>query len=448
MPKLKPRKYKLYNVDCREVCTREMEAESIDTVITDPPYGLKFMGKDWDYGVPGVGFWTRIMRVCKPGAMLLAFGGTRTFHRLACAIEDAGWEMRDCLMYLYGSGFPKSLDVSKAIDKKAFSDWLAAHLTEAKRLKAIKDDDERDDYLDQLRKAAGAEREVVGPNPYNKLRGRSTGDHTIVGSQEDCNITAPATEAAKLWDGWGTALKPAFEPILLAMKPLDGTFAQNALKYGVAGLNVDGARVGTEENLSGGAYAKSGKSREQMWGEDAGNSWRRDKGLEYTQPQGRFPANLVLSHHSECVQVDTNGVEDWRCHEDCPVGMLGKPARFFYCAKASKRERNEGLEDLPTKNLAGHNKWTDCDYRKGEGEVTAKPQQNHHPTVKPLALMEYLCKLTMTPTGGVVFDPFMGSGTTGVACANTGREFVGCENDTEQGYFEIAKQRIRKAYQK
>ena len=201
---------------------RGMDECSVDTIITDPPYGLKFMGKSWDHGVPGVPYWAECLRVAKPGAMLLAFGGTRTHHRLMCAIEDAGWEIRDCIMWVYGSGFPKSHAIGKAIDK-----------------------------------AAGAEREVVGSKVglpgYSDTR---ESDESGYGGgwkdpKAECAITAPATDASKLWHGWGTALKPAYEPIILAMKPLDGTFAQNALKWGVAGLWIDGGRVGLPEGDAG-----------------------------------------------------------------------------------------------------------------------------------------------------------------------------------------------------
>jgi hypothetical protein len=194
--------------DCREVMAA-MDAKSVDSIVSDPPYGLSFMGKGWDHGVPGVEFWTEAMRVAKPGAHLLAFGGTRTYHRLACAIEDAGWEIRDCVMWVYGSGFPKSHDVSKAIDN-----------------------------------AAGAEREVVGPNPYNANKGgRNHHSDKCAQAGKMSNITAPATDDAKRWQGWGTALKPAWEPVIVARKPLCGTVAENVLTHGTGGINVDGCRV-------------------------------------------------------------------------------------------------------------------------------------------------------------------------------------------------------------
>jgi hypothetical protein len=207
--------YELHDGDCLDVM-RAMDANSVDTVVCDPPYGLSFMGKNWDHGVPGVAFWQAALQVAKPGAMLLAFGGTRTHHRLMVAIEDAGWEIRDVIMWVYGSGFPKSHDISKAIDK-----------------------------------AAGATREVTGEydsrNRYDNGQRASNGTYAkhITGEKTygPTNATAPATDAAQEWQGWGTALKPAWEPIIVAMKPLDGTFAQNAMKHGVAGLNIDGSRI-------------------------------------------------------------------------------------------------------------------------------------------------------------------------------------------------------------
>ncbi len=451
------KRYRLYNDDCLGVLKKQ-KSNVIDTVITDPPYGLKFMGKNWDHGVPGVVFWEEILRVCKPGAVLLAFGGTRTYHRLTCGIEDAGWEIRDCLMWLYGSGFPKSLDVSKVIDK-----------------------------------AAGVEREVVGVRHTRTANEKYGGGK---GTNLETLETLPATDAAKLWDGWGTSLKPAFEPILLAMKPLDGTFAENAIEHGVAGINVDEGRIKHASEVDRASATPQGKVVRSNFAPGMGIV-----GTETNRPdttQGRWPANVIFSHHPACVQRgvkkvkgsksqepfgkpiknsirmnaskkinrkqhgDADGtetIEAWDCHPECPVRMLdeqsgecpscnslsnakpksifrpkqgsyqpqgpiypnekGGPSRFFYCAKASKSERNKGLPRGTT---------------------------SKHPTVKPIKLMEYLCKLTATPTGGIVLDPFMGSGSTGVACAMTGRRFIGCEIDKENNYFEVAKQRIRVSY--
>ena len=201
--------------DCLEVMPT-LKAESIDSIVTDPPYGLSFMGKDWDHGIPGVPFWEAALKVAKPGAFLLAFGGTRTFHRLTCAIEDAGWEIRDVIMWVYGSGFPKSHDVSKAIDK-----------------------------------AVGAEREIVGVRELwgNNAKGGRCGQYAnnyagaADGSKKPLNVTTPATESACQWEGWGTALKPAWEPIIVARKPVNCTVAENVLKWGTGAMNIDGCRV-------------------------------------------------------------------------------------------------------------------------------------------------------------------------------------------------------------
>src|SRR6185437_12416714 len=248
----------IYLGDCREVRSA-LPDNSVDTIITDPPYGLEFMGKGWDKGVPGVEFWKEFLAVAKPGAMLLAFGGTRTFHRMTAAIEDAGWEIRDCLMWLYGSGFPKSLDISKAIDK-----------------------------------SKGAEREITGkytdPDGITRTK-RSDGIWSSDGA-DSRYVTAPATDLAKQWNGWGTALKPAWEPIIVAMKPLDGTFAENAEKWGVAGINVDGGRIGTDEIKSATIQRNGG-----IWASD-GEGGARHNGNGTSNPQGRWPANLLLDEEA------------------------------------------------------------------------------------------------------------------------------------------------------
>ena len=668
----------LYHGDCLEVMPT-LAANSVDTIVTDPPYGLSFMGKDWDHGVPGVAFWREALRVAKPGAMLLAFGGTRTFHRLTCAIEDAGWEVRDVVTWLYGSGFPKSHDISKAIDK-----------------------------------AAGAEREVVGfgsngmgrMNINNASKGYRPNPYSD--GADGVPITAPATPEAQQWHGWGTALKPAWEPVIMAMKPLDGTFADNAQRWGVAGLNVDGARIGHDEPLGKPSMGMAGK-RAGIMGETV-MRYRENTG---PAPAGRWPANLLLDESfvptvvlmyntpsgikqaikeyfseynlpnvrqrvqdlsesgeqeqgailqpgllrggivsenagressalwdSENAGSDTEDSQDqngtpgkvsrgkqrflegraasgagirddstrhaiaggtislWvhgdteqqalhtgasasngkafgatvgtgrsgtphqRNQDGQPFGELGftrnenaqdgassvdagitriaggertleviasdvpkqwlkyfEPSgwevrdpqcaaaaldaqsgernsggpsrnpdkyerswtgekivygggigvtgairgypdtggasRFFYVAKASRAERNAGLEGMEaqqayTHNIDGRdaskpsNAMGGGERRRVErGEPGISPQANHHPTVKPLALMRYLCRLTSTPTGGVVLDPFMGSGTTGVAALQEGRSFIGIERELE--YVEIARRRIAAA---
>jgi site-specific DNA-methyltransferase (adenine-specific) len=368
----------VHNGDCREVMA-SMDAESVDAVVCDPPYGLSFMGKGWDHGVPGVEFWTEAMRVAKPGAHLLAFGGTRTYHRLACAIEDAGWEIRDCVMWVYGSGFPKSHDVSKAIDK-----------------------------------AAGAEREVIGVSSVTGER-RNAGSEKYGcgnGIPQSVNlITAPATDAARQWSGWGTALKPAWEPIIVARKPLCGTVAENVLTHGAGGINVDGCRIGTESTTT----IRSGNSGAN------GRYGKDDRVFTRENPPGRWPANVI---HDGSDEVKS---------------LTGSAARFFYCAKASKADRDEGCEGLESRTVGV---WGGEEDDLTEGKKRVLPANNHHPTVKPTALMRYLCRL-VTPPGGVALDPFTGSGSTGKAAVLEGFDFVGIEREAE--YVEIARARIAAA---
>ena len=347
------RQVTLYCGDCREVMP---ELSGITAVVTDPPYGLKFMGKEWDHGIPGEGFWTAIALACLPGAPLMSFGGTRTFHRLTCAIEDAGWWIRDCLMWLYGTGFPKSHDVSKAI-AKGVGYWRG-----------------------KAGKVLSENGSMSAPNYERTEKG------------------VPVTEADKLWNGYGTALKPAWEPIILAMKPLDGTFAYNAVTHGVAGLNVDGGRVGTE-------FLPEQKAGQAQLGTFA----RSD--MITPARVGRWPANVI---------------------HDGGTG-LGSASRFFYCAKASKAERNCGCEDLPGKSYNMN--------RPHDSDPKMVPCiNNNHPTVKPLALMRYLLTLVTYPERNIVLDPFMGSGSTGIVCVELGLPFIGIEKDEES--FEIAKRRI------
>ena len=432
--------------DCLDVMATLAE-NSVDTIITDPPYALTanknggtgeaslnldspagrsrvttgggFMGKEWDGAIPGIPFWAAALRVAKPGATLMAFGGTRTHHRLMCAIEDAGWELRDTMMWVYGSGFPKSHDISKAIDK-----------------------------------AAGAEREVVGKYQHPDGKPRNWDEHQVQrngiysdiktdGSLNDRGITAPATAAAQLWDGWGTALKPAAEFWWLAYKPRDGTFANNACRWGVAGLNIDGGRVGSGGDVAGTSPSHSTPQEgwDRPWRHDAEASARTAaaqlEGNRKAREMGRWPANLVhdgsdevtalfpnkkagvaVRHnvgHSKSANINyATGSRDAEMREDVGYGDSGSVARFFYTAKSSRSERTCG------------------------GEI-----ENGHPTVKPLALMRYLAKLTATPTGGIVLDPFMGSGTTGMAAVYEGRDFIGIELEPE--YFEIATARIQHA---
>ena len=357
-----------------------LPTESVDSIVTDPPYGLSFMGRDWDHGIPGEAFWREALRVAKPGAHLLAFGGSRTYYRLACAIEDAGWEIRDCIMWVYGSGFPKSHDVSKAIDREA-----------------------------------GAERKVIGKSTRHG-GGTMTGASFQV-SPEVPDITAPATDAAKQWQGWGTALKPAYEPIIIARKPLVGTVAANVQQYGTGAINVDGCRVGTDGARSNGG---NGKRSTAALG-DYGPTPRVDYGC------GRWPANFIHNGSDEVVQG------------------LGESARFFYTPKASKRDRDEGCEGLEKRVInvtEGHGRGSVNTSKNGEGIRENRPRANTHPTVKPTDLMRYLCRL-VTPPRGIVLDPFMGSGSTGKGATLEGFDFIGIEQNAE--YIEIAKARIQHA---
>ena len=391
--------------DCRD-SMRAMDAESIDAIVSDPPYGLSFMGKGWDHGVPGQDFWIEALRVAKPGAHLLAFGGTRTFHRLVVAIEDAGWEIRDCLMWVYASGFPKSLDVSKAIDKAAGA--------------------ERDRYE---RAAFGGKFSDDGGTTYGSAISNT-----------------PATDDAKAWQGWGTALKPAYEPIIMARKPLTGTVAANVLRHGTGAINVDGCRVAGALEGDPNRFAKTN-----------GGSFNAFTTGPVVRADGRWPANVLHDGSDEVTGLfptttaaksgvrDPNGTMGYHGGASGLPGIVsgyndngGSAARFFYCAKASKADRDEGCD-----GLAAHKQ----DETRNEGDPGgdnprnrgAGERNNHHPTVKPTDLMRYLCRL-VTPPGGTVLDPFMGSGSTGKAATLEGFSFVGCELQPE--YMAIAEARI------
>jgi DNA modification methylase len=368
---------KIINSDCIEAM-KQMADNSVDAIVTDPPYELGFMGKSWDS--TGIAFnvevWKEALRVLKPGANLIAFSGSRTYHRMAVAIEDAGFEIRDQIMWVYGSGFPKSMDISKAIDK-----------------------------------AAGAERKIVGRNPND----RAQNSDIDFNGKGNGFITVPATEAAKQWEGWGTALKPAHEPMVLARKPIEGTVANNVLTYGVGGLNIDGSRIeGEVLSVPMAEWTRSGTT---------GSSDKRNGEMSQPHLSGRFPANFI--------------------HD----GLETEWAKFFYCAKTSKADRNEGLDGFPTKQkiFNGQND-TSSDYVEGsvENKFTTQPSPNHHPTVKPTELMRYLCKL-ITPPSGVILDPFMGSGSTGKGAVKEGFDFIGIDQSSE--YCEIARARIENASQ-
>jgi DNA modification methylase len=381
---------RIYNMDCLEGM-KLLDDNSIDNIVTDPPYELGFMGKKWDNtGIAyNIELWKECLRILKPGGHLLAFGGTRTYHRMACAIEDAGFEIRDCIQWLYGSGFPKSHNISKAIDKKA-----------------------------------GAKRDIigVGKGAGKNPKGFKFDDKSQSGGhlKSEYNLTAHSTPEAQQWDGWGTALKPANEPIVLARKPLsEKTVAENVLKWGTGGINIDGCRIGTEEIKTYGKRKGQGVSLE--W-----SKYTSPEGYEGETHQGRFPTNVILDEEAGKLldeqsgkslskksmrgvgYTDSNiyGSGDKDFDTERGYNDSGGASRFFYCAKATKKERGEG---------------------------------NNHPTVKPVSLIKYLVTL-VTPPDGVCLDPFMGSGTTAIACINTNRFFIGFELDKD--YCDIANKRI------
>jgi site-specific DNA-methyltransferase (adenine-specific) len=425
---------------------------SVDAIVTDPPYELGFMGKSWDSsGIAySVELWQECLRVLKPGGHLLAFGGSRTWHRIAVAIEDAGFDVRDSIAWLYGSGFPKSLDISKAIDKAAGAErneWPTLPMQEKGEVGEIS----------KNRRCAVCLKALASGNPC----------------QCDRSVDA-ITDGAKQWAGWGTALKPAFEPIVVARKPLPkgSTVAANVLEWGVGGLNIDGSRIGTTDSFGGGAKGKSGFAA----GYD-GDGWTAGS------DKGRWPANIILDEYTAGLLDEQSGVSkstptvghnrqgnqvgDERSSK--AAGMYGDGAwiagsshadsggasRFFYVAKASKRDRNEGLENIEGQEIGakGNGLARTCatcfatvlDGCQCPDRTYVNPtRQNFHPTVKPTALMEYLVKL-VTPPGGVVLDPFTGSGSTGKAALLNGFKFIGIELTAD--YLPIIKGRLEFAAQ-
>ncbi len=517
--------------DCVEEMAK-MDDESIDSVVCDPPYGLEFMGKAWDKlaGTPGYNekgriterpdaqvpygrgggvnsyqaglpmqewhyTWAReALRVLKPGGHLLAFGGARTYHRLACAVEDAGFEIRDSLMYMYGSGFPKSQNVSKAIDKAE---------------RGVPQGGSDPTSVNHGRYKTQASEGKRGDGDRGQGFGAGPGQFMAEGGEAD---DRELVEKAQKWQGWGTALKPSHEPIVVARKPFKGTVAANVLHHGTGALNIDGCRIDGQPDLPGTTPPTANGDRQ---------THSRMVRSEFRVPDGRWPANIVLSHTPLCEQtgsaeVDSNGhhpgkrgpsgygandgsnagglhgheglderhsrgevVEVWDCAPGCPVaaldaqsgaaganasvtgeepssktpgGIFGKFAgrkglkargdsggasRFFYCAKTGRSERDAGLEAFEKKPLH----WSSGDESPGtfQAEGTEKEARNPHPTVKPINLMRWLVRL-VTPPEGTVLDPFAGSGTTGCAAVLEGFDFIGCERADE--YVPIARARL------
>ena len=420
---------RLHNYDCLNVLKMMIEDEVfVDSIVTDPPYELGFMGRSWDS--TGIAFqketWELCFKVLKPGGHLLAFSGSRTYHRMAVAIEDAGFEIRDQVMWLYGSGFPKSMNVGKALDKKL-----------------------------------GNEREVVGTlkSKQDIRSGNYVG--TATDTNEYSRIDIPVTKGNSEWEGWGTALKPAHEPLVLARKPLsEKSVVDNVLKHRTGGINIDECRVegndakypdtnpdfrdqgrqskenmgidklsfGQTENVKRKKVVRKSRNENGVWTDD--NSGMKSEGSEYADadPRGRFPSN-IMHDGSDSIKE-----------------LFEDKSRYFYCAKTSKAERNQGLNNFPIKNKKGgggtsNNVWYEDDVNSASGKFGSEkaPSKNVHPTVKPIKLMKYLCRL-ITPKGGTVLDPFMGSGSTGMAAKEENFDFVGIEKEEE--YFNIASARI------
>lgn len=458
----------VFNENCKETMKR-IPDNSIDAIVTDPPYGLGkepdalamlkdwletghhdvkgkgFMGKDWDAFVPQPQIWRECLRILKPGGHLLSFGGTRTYDLVVLGLRIAGFEIREQISWVYGSGFPKSLDISKALDKMA-----------------------------------GAEREVVGVVKKTASAGNTHEGWERPWAYDEngeikrtMNITAPATAAAKQWQGWGTALKPAFEPIVIARKPLTGTVAENVLRWGTGGINVDGCRVGTRKDNESG-WSKTG-SKSSVNRAMSGQNY--DRLAKDELGTGRFPSNFIHDGSEEVMELfpeTTSGAMTREVDEyigDSVTGFLrgksgpsnqradsGSAARFFYCAKASKSDRNEGTEHLNLHKSVGHNRFDQCEICNGY--ILQNPDRpsackcenpvrkdnvitgNHHPTVKPTSLLKYLCRL-VTPPNGIIYDPFSGSGSTGKAAILEGFNFIGSELDAE--YTIIANARIQYA---
>ncbi len=375
----------IINGDCLEEMKKLIDdGVKVDAVVTDPPYHLTsiterfgkegsapaqhgtdgafarasrgFMGKEWDGG--DIAFraetWALCFELLKSGGHLLAFSGSRTYHRMAVAIEDAGFEIRDQIMWIYGSGFPKSLNIGKALDK-----------------------------------AAGLERDVIDvAGKSGSSRNCMAGDY----AGGEYFHTTPASEFAKQWEGWGTALKPAHEPIVLARKPIsEKSIADNVVKHGTGALNIDGCRIQTDEEIKTHSRSALAASKKGIFNGFQKQSTHQKDGQQF----GRYPANVI--------------------HD----GLQEEWARYFYCPKTSTAEREESVT------------------------LNGQDRNNTHPTVKPVELMRYLCRL-VTPKGGAVLDPFMGSGSTGLAAKTEGMEFIGIER--EQEYFDIATDRINKTW--
>jgi len=379
----------LINGDCiKEMQKLIDDGVQVDSVVTDPPYELGFMGKSWDS--TGIAFnpktWELALKLLKPGGYLLGFSASRNYHRMAIAIEDAGFEIRDQMMWLYGSGFPKSLNIGKGVDKKL-----------------------------------GNEREDLGnyktPDGNQEL---STYNNWKDGEEQE-RRTPRITRGNTEYEGWGTALKPAHEPIVMVRKPLsESSIVDNVLKHGTGAINIDGCRIEGDNNTERKTANRKSRSEDGVWTDNNSGMKQEDNHFADADPRGRFPANLM--------------------HD----GLETEWARFFYCPKVSKTERNQGLDDFETKKMGmsdgAQSKGEGYDKGQGIGLNRVIERKNTHPTVKPVELMKYLCRL-VTPKGGTVLDPCMGSGSTGMAAKDEGFDFIGIEKDEE--YFKICESRIK-----
>jgi DNA modification methylase len=392
---------------------KELEDNSVDSIVTDPPYGLSFMNKKWDYDVPSTDIWIECLRVLKPGGHLLSFSGSRTYHRMVVRIEDAGFEIRDQIMWVYGSGFPKSHNIGKAVDK-----------------------------------LQGNERTVVGEvkDGFNNWANFTDRDW-----KPENNVYTKGTSE---WEGWGTALKPAHEPIVMARKPLsEKSVAENVLRWGTGGLNIDESRIGYKDD----------KPHSVSTEREGGNSWNKDYvRTEDWEPNntGRWPANIIFDEEAGQVLDQQSGISkstpsEWKndfgvYHKDGRTikevqgtkkgghNDKGGASRFFYCPKASKKDRDEGM-DLHDDKILNRVNSGGLENDPRWGPIVRK---NNHPTVKPTELMLYLIKL-VTPVNGTVLDCFLGSGSTGKAAVRGGFDFIGIEKEEE--YIKIAEARINNA---
>ena len=400
---------------------KELKDNSVDSIVTDPPYGLSFMGKQWDYDVPSQEIWKECMRVLKPGGHLLAFAGSRTYHRMAVRIEDAGFEIRDQIMWVYGSGFPKSHNIGKAVDEK----------------------------LGNKREVISTVEEGTGPLKTGHVN-KGGGGGLSVGTERspEYNITKGNSE----WEGWGTALKPAHEPIVMARKPLsEKTVVDNVLEWGTGGINIDESRIGTEVIKTQGG--------EKFKGNGIYNKYNN---CEESIHEGRFPANIIFDEEAGKLLDEQSGnrptgvilnkTKGWGKNgiygsadtaiDQVSYGDVGGASRFFYCPKTSKKDRNEGLDGFEEKQRINYGGFHSEKGLIGNNRNPKNrlPNKNNHPTVKPTALMLYLIRL-VTPKGGTTLDPFMGSGSTGKAAVRGGFDFIGIEREEE--YFQIANARIQ-----